>query len=788
MVLAPKPDFKAIEEKWQNWWVENKIYKFNPRSKKPVFAIDTPPPYISGELHMGHGVSYTGFEFIARYKRMTGHNVLFPIGFDDNGHPTERYVEQKYNIKSIDTPREKFIELCLKETEELSKIAKAQLIKLGHSYDWDLFYSTISPKAVKIAQLSFLDLYSKGLIYKTNQPTLFCTSCQTALSQADVENKTRKTKLYYIDFKIKDSNEKIQIATTRPELLPACVGVFVHPEDTRYVKFVGKTAIVPILELEVPIMQDPAVQKEFGTGVVMICTYGDKTDLDWQRKYSLPIHVIIEKNGKLNQNAGKFVGLSLQQAKEKIIQELKERNFLQKEEDIEQNVGVCWRCKNPIEILLTEQWAIKLLHLKEQLIEIGRQINWKPEYYRKRYEEWVSGLAWDWVISRQRHYGVPMPVWYCENCGQVILPEPKDLPVYPIKDRPKKPCPNCGGKKFKPELDVFDTWMISSLTPQLVRGFTPESIPFDLRPQGYEIIRTWAFYTILKSYLHFGKPPWKSIVINGMILDPQGKAMHKSLGNVINPLDLVEKYGSDALRYFASVVNIGEDAPFMEKELIRAQKLMIKIWNVGKFLELWKVKPKAKFQPKHITDRWIFARLNQILAQYRASFEAYDAVTARRVLEQFFWHEFCDFYLEMIKHRLYSPRNNEEKESAAQTLWTSYLILLKLFAIFFPHLTEEIYSEIYKPFEKTKSIHLTQLPEPKEIDVEALEAGNAAIELIAEIRKYKVSKGLRLGAEVPKLTVWHPYAFPEKILDEVARVTRVQHLHIEKGELKVAED
>ncbi|MGB9675402.1 MAG: class I tRNA ligase family protein, partial [Candidatus Nanoarchaeia archaeon] len=234
MVLAPKPDFKAIEEKWQNWWVENKIYKFNPRSKKPVFAIDTPPPYISGELHMGHGVSYTGFEFIARYKRMTGHNVLFPIGFDDNGHPTERYVEQKYNIKSIDTPREKFIELCLKETEELSKIAKAQLIKLGHSYDWDLFYSTISPKAVKIAQLSFLDLYSKGLIYKTNQPTLFCTSCQTALSQADVENKTRKTKLYYIDFKIKDSNEKIQIATTRPELLPACVGVFVHPEDTRY--------------------------------------------------------------------------------------------------------------------------------------------------------------------------------------------------------------------------------------------------------------------------------------------------------------------------------------------------------------------------------------------------------------------------------------------------------------------------------------------------------------------------------------------------------------------------
>jgi len=787
MALSPKPDFKAIEEKWQKWWTENKIYKFNPRSKKPIFTIDTPPPYISGELHMGHGVSYTGFEFIARYKRMTGYNVLFPIGFDDNGHPTERFVEQKYGIKASETPREKFIELCLKETEELTKIAKAQLIKLGHSYDWDLFYSTISPKAVKIAQLSFLDLYSKGLIYKTTQPTLFCTNCQTGLSQADIEDKVRKTKLYYLDFKIKDSSNKIQIATTRPELLPACVGIFVHPEDARYKELIGKSAIVPIFNLEVPIMSDPLVQKEFGTGAVMICTFGDKTDLEWQRKYNLPIRIIIEKNGTLNQDAKEFAGLKLAEAKEKIIQELKNQNLLEKEEEIEQSVGVCWRCKNPVEIILTSQWAIKLLHLKDKLLELGRQIDWKPKYYLKRYEDWVSNLAWDWIISRQRHYGVPMPIWYCAKCGEIILPKKEQLPVYPTSQKPKGVCPKCGSKQFNPELDVFDTWMISSLTPQLVRGFDADKIPFDLRPQGYEIIRTWAFYTILKSYLHFGKIPWKNIMVNGMILDPKGRAMHKSLGNVINPLSLVDKYGSDALRYFASVVNIGEDAPFMEKELVRAQKLMIKIWNVGRFLELWNIKPKAKFKPKYITDRWIWARLNELIKAYRESFDSYDAVSARRALEQFFWHEFCDFYLEMIKHRLYNPKSEIEKESAMQTLWHTYLAILKMFAVFFPHITEELYSEIYKSFEKTPSIHLTQIPEPEQIDVEAIEAGNAMVEIIGEIRKYKVSKGLSLGAELPKLTIHHQFSNQNLISDEIARVMRIAHLHMEKGELKIEE-
>jgi valyl-tRNA synthetase len=272
-----------------------------------------------------------------------------------------------------------------------------------------------------------------------------------------------------------------------------------------------------------------------------------------------------------------------------------------------------------------------------------------------------------------------------------------------------------------------------------------------------------------------------------MILDPKGRAMHKSLGNVINPLSLVDKYGSDALRYFASVVNIGEDAPFMEKELVRAQKLMIKIWNVGRFLELWNIKPKAKFKPKYITDRWIWARLNELIKAYRESFDSYDAVSARRALEQFFWHEFCDFYLEMIKHRLYSPKNEIEKESAMQTLWHAYLAILKMFAVFFPHLTEELYSEIYKSFEKTLSIHLTQIPEPEQIDVEAIEAGNAMVEIIGEIRKYKVSKGLSLGAELPKLTIHHQFSNQNLISDEIARVMRIAHLHMEKGELKIEE-
>jgi len=780
MALATKPDFHTIEKKWQKFWLDKNIYAFDKKSKKPVFSIDTPPPYISGALHMGHGVSYTGFEFIARYKRMTGHNVFFPIGFDDNGHPTERYVEQKYKIKSTDMPRDKFIELCLKETKELTKVAKEQLTRLGHSYDWNLFYSTISPEAVKIAQQSFIDLHSKNLVYRTEQPSLFCVHDQTALSQADVEDEARETMLNYIDFSIAASKDKIQIATTRPELLPACVAVLVHPEDKRFKKLVGKNAIVPIFGQRIPILKDEKVVQEFGTGAVMVCTFGDKTDYEWWKTHKLPLKICLTKNGTLNEMGGKFSGMHYKKAREAIIEKLKLQKVLVKQEKLKQNVGVCWRCKNPVEFLPTKQWVAKVLQFKKQLLEQGNKVKWHPEYHKQRFENWVNGLQWDWTISRQRHYGVPMPIWYCKSCGYDILADDKDLPVYPFKDKPKvKQCPKCKSKEFEPELDVLDTWFTSSLTPQVACGFDSDSVPFDLRPQGYEIIRTWLFYTLYKSLVHFKKIPWQNAMVNGMVLDPQGKAMHKSAGNVLNPIDLVDKYGSDALRYFASVVNVGEDAPFKEKELQHAQRLMIKLWNVAKFLEMWKIKGK-KSRPSNVIDRWISSKLSGIIKHYRENFENYNAVAARRELENFFWQDYCDYYLEMIKHRLYGT-DKAAKESAEQTLYYTFHKILQMFAAFLPHITEEIYQDLFKSSEK--SIHLTQLPEFEPVDYDAMQQGSGAITIIGEIRKYKASKGRGPGAELEKLTVKHPQPVTDDILNEIAKTARIKHLHIEKTSL-----
>jgi valyl-tRNA synthetase len=778
MALAPKPDFHAIEKKWQKFWLDKNIYAFDKKSKKPVFSIDTPPPYISGFLHMGHGVSYTGFEFIARYKRMTGHNVFFPIGFDDNGHPTERYVEQKHKIRSTDMPREKFIELCLKETEALTKVAKEQLTSLGHSYDWSLFYSTISPSAVKVAQQSFLDLHKKQLVYRAEQPTLFCVHDQTALSQADVEDEERETVLNFINFNITTGKDKIQIATTRPELLPACVAILVHPDDKRYKKFHNKSAIVPIFSQRVSILPDETVIQEFGTGAVMVCTFGDKTDFEWWKKHKLPLRICLAKDGKLNELSGRYVGWHFKKAREAIIEEIKSSKVLAKQEKLKQNVGVCWRCKNPVEFLPTKQWAAKVLQFKDDLLKLGNKIKWHPEYHKQRFENWVNGLQWDWTISRQRHYGVPMPLWYCAKCNSEILPGDKDLPVYPFKDKPSiAKCPKCKSTEFKPELDVFDTWFTSSMTPQIACGFNKESVPFDLRPQGYEIIRTWLFYTLYKSFVHFKEIPWKTAMVNGMVLDPKGKAMHKSAGNVINPIDLVDKYGSDALRYFASTVNVGEDAPFQEKELQHAQRLMIKLWNVAKFVEMWHVKVK-KFKPTNTTDLWITSRLSAIVKHYRESFDNYNAVSARRELENFFWQEYCDYYLEMVKHRLYGD-NKAEKESAEQTLYSTFYKILQMFAVFLPHITEEIYNELYKG--SGKSIHLTELPQFEPVDYESLTLGSIAVEIIGEIRKHKASKGLGPGAEIEKLTVKHTNSKAAEVLDEVAKTARVNHLHIEKS-------
>src|SRR3989344_4840981 len=497
-----KYDAEKIENKWQKYCEDKKIYKFDFKSKKKIYSIDVPPPYASaGHLHVGHALHYTQFEIIARFRRMQGYNVYFAPCFDDNGLPTEKYVEEKYKLNKSKVDRKTFSELCLKESKQVEEDYSNRVFKkLGHSYDWSLSYTTIDRNSQRISQWSFLDLYKKKLLYRAEEPTIWCTYHKTALAQAEVEDKKRVTKLNYIKF------GDLTVATTRPELLGSCVGIFVNPKDKRYSKYAGKKIKVPLFNHEVEVRKDEKVDPEFGTGVVMVCTFGDTTDIEWWKKYKLDLIISVDEDGCLNDNGKKYKSMTLEEARIEILKDLKEEKLLVKQEDLEQVVGACWRCNNPVEYIITNQWFIKTLDFKKELIKQGNKIKWHPDFYKKRYEDWVNNLQWDWCISRQRFYGVPIPAWYCKNCSGVILPDEKDLPVDPEFDMPNRKC-KCGSADFVPESDVFDTWMTSSLTPELAVKFNKKLLPMDLRPQSHDIIRTWAFYTILKSYYHFKDIP-----------------------------------------------------------------------------------------------------------------------------------------------------------------------------------------------------------------------------------------------------------------------------------------
>lgn len=781
-MLAKKYEPQLIEKKWQKFWLENKIYNFDEKSEKPVFTIDTPPPTVSGKLHLGHAMSYTHFEIIARYKRMTGFNVFLPIGFDDNGQPTERLVEKKHNIKPNQISRKEFIELVKKEIISVEEGYRKDLRSLGHSHDWSRFYQTISPYCTKTSQFSFLDLFKKNLIYRTEEPTIWCTHCLTALSQADIEDKSRKTRLNYIYFEL-ENGKKIEIATTRPEFLPSCVGIFVHPDDERYKELVGKNAIVPLFGQKVPIMKDEKVDMEFGSGIVMICTFGDTTDIEWWREHNLPLKICINPDGTMNDICGKYKGLTLEEAKQKTIEDLEKEGLLIKQEDLDQNVGCCWRCGSPTEFMVTKQWFVKIKDNKDKFLEQGKKVKWYPEFYYKRYEDWVTNLKWDWCVSRQRPFGIPIPVWYCSKCGEPVLPLEEELPVDPKINKTKNRC-KCGSSELRAEEDVFDTWFTSSLTPQLALGWVnkektfTDNFPESLRPSAHDIIRNWAFYTIVKAYYHFGSIPWKQIMISGHALDPKGRPMHKSWGNVIEPIKMVEKYSADALRYWSVGVRMGDDMPFQEKEMARGTKLIVKLWNSARFSSLHFEDIKDTEDLK-LEDRWIISRLAQTVENYRKFMENYMIDKARKEIEMFFLHEFCDFYLEMIKHRLYG---DGDKNSARFTLYKTFLGILKLWASIIPHITEEIYQELFREKEGFESIHLSSLPEAGKVDEEALETGQLAVDVISLIRQYKTQKDMAMNAELDKVVIeCEKQEKLEKAQDVIKGTMKVKNLEYKKG-------
>ncbi len=740
-IMLKQYNFKEIEEKWRKWWEKEKIFKFNSKKKGKVFSVDTPPPTVSGKMHIGHAFSYAQQDFIIRFKRMTG-NVFYPFGTDDNGLPTERLIEKLKNVKSKSMPREDFIKLCLDTLKEITSDFILDWKKLGISADYDAYYSTIDENSRKISQKSFIELYKKGLIYKKKFPTIWCPECQTAIAQAELEDKQEDS--LFSTLKFMCEGKELLIATTRPELLPACVAVFVNPKDKRHKHLIGKKAKVPLFDFEVPIIEDESADIEKGTGVLMVCSYGDKFDVDAINRHKLKPRIILNEDGSLN--FGKYKGIKVKEARKIILSELKEKELIKEQKSISHVVNVHDKCGTEIEFLPTEQWFVKILDKKKKLIEQGKKIKWHPEFMFKRYENWVKGLEWDWSISRDRYFGVPIPVWHCKRCNKIILAEEDELPIDPMQVKKKCIC----GKTAEPEKKVLDTWATSSLTPQIASSLISNKvkIPFSLRPQAHDIIRTWAFYTIVKSLYHKNNIPWKNIMISGFVT-LHGKKMSKSKGNVIEPQAILEKYGADALRFWAAGSKLGEDINYQEKDLITGKKLLTKLWNASKFV-IMNLKDYKLEKPKKLEkiDFWVLQKVSELSNEVRNLYEEYNIAEARKKIELFFWHDFCDNYLEIIKNRIYNKKGRE-KESAQYTLYHTLLTILKLFSPITPFITEEIYQNYFKEYEKEKSIHISKWPTfdiKKNKDVEEL--GNLFIEILQKVRKYKTEKKVSLKKEI----------------------------------------
>lgn len=739
-------EFKEIEAKWRAFWEEQKTYKAK-LSRKKIYSIDTPPPTVSGKMHIGHAFSYSQQDFIARFRRMylaEEGTVFYPFGTDDNGLPTERLVEKINNVKSKNMTRAEFISLCLKTLKEITPGFVQDWKDLGISCDYDAKYSTIDKSTQKISQKLFLELLKKDLAYRKKFPTIWCPECQTSIAQAELEDKEEDSLFSTLKFKV--GKEDLLIATTRPELLGACVCVFVNPADKRYKSFVGKKAKVPIFDFEVPILEDESAEIEKGTGVLMICSYGDKFDVDAINRHKLEPKLIMNPDGTLNLE--NYQGLKVRAVRKAILEDLKNADLIVEQKKISHIVNVHDKCGTPIEFISTDQWFIKILDIKKKLLTQAEKINWYPEYMKKRYDNWVNGLDWDWSVSRDRHFGIPIPVWYCEKCNKTIVPEDSELPVDPIET--KKSCPSCNSKLI-PETKVLDTWATSSISPQINSENTDEKVvvPFSLRPQAHDIIRTWAFYTIVRSYLHEGEIPWENIVISGNV-SMGGEKMSKSKGNVIEPKFVLENYGADALRFWAAGSKLGSDLDYQEQDLVAGKKLVNKLTNAAKFVFMNLEGYDGKSRPKKLEkiDELFLEKLNILVKECTESFEIYEYSRAKSLTEQFFWSDFCDNYLEIVKKRVYQG-SGDKKLSAQYSLYSSLLVLNKLFAPIIPFITEEVYQNHFRKIEGAESIHLSSWPKFEKVkEKSGLDEWKLLLELISKIRQEKSSNQKPMNSEI----------------------------------------
>jgi valyl-tRNA synthetase len=838
--IPEKYDHLSVEKRWMDVWESSKVYRWDPiKSREQNFVIDTPPPTVSGSLHLGHVFSYTQTDVLARFQRMRGKNISYPMGWDDNGLPTERRVQNVYNIRcnpavpfdpswkptkvdpdskekkpAQEISRKNFVQACEQLTKEDEVVFENLWKQLGLSIDWTRTYSTVGNLCTRLSQHSFLDLAKKGQVYSVEAPTMWDVDFKTAVAQAEIEDREIPGAFHDIQFGVEEGGT-LTIATTRPELLPACMAVVAHPDDSRYKPLFGKFAITPLFHVRVPILPADYVDPEKGTGILMVCTFGDANDVDWWKRSGKPAKPIVSFNGTMRDvtfgvapfdsanpdlaqaNYSRLAGLDLRKAKKVIAEMLSQPGsaadgvsaaLVGEPKTISHPVKFYEKGDRPLEFVTTRQWFIRTMEHKEALKAQGRKINWYPEHMRLRYENWVEGLNADWCISRQRFFGVPFPVWYPVNkdgeiqYDQPIFADTANLPVDPSSDTP----PNYSESQrnqpggFAGDPDVMDTWATSSLTPQIQSQWVlnqdqhKKLFPMDIRPQAHEIIRTWAFSTIVKAWMHENEIPWRNVVISGWVLDPDRKKMSKSKGNVITPEGLLAEYSSDAIRYWAGRARLGADTACDPAVFKIGSKLVVKLFNASRFVLMQLNDPVPGIEAiKHPLDRAMISSLAQVVESATESFEKFDYAQALQTVEEKFWH-FCDHYVELVKGRSYNESDPVNRASAQAALFWSLKTFIRLFAPFMPYVTEEVWSWRFAGEGRDALVHSTQWPSSDEVkgitgDPDAFEA---ATEVLSVIRGTKTSaqKGQRWGVTALKVSAKESdLAVLGTVLDDVIR-------------------
>ncbi len=825
-------NFSEIEKKWTEFWKKEEIFAFDIEKKGEVFSIDTPPPFTSGDLHMGHILNHSWIDFVARFQRTQGKNVYFPQGYDCHGLPTELVVSEEFNIDKDD--RENFLIKCIEWTENCIKQMTRQFDELGYSTDWDYTYRTMDDSYKKMIQESLLDFYDNEWLYRDKHPTHFCMNCQTSVAKAEVGYKEEIGKIWDVKLPFAEyPDEFVTIATTRPEYMEACVGVFVHPNDDRYYDLIGTRIKIPFSERIVRVEADKDVDMYFGTGIVYLCTFGDEMDIRLQMKYNLPVVQIFTEDGHMNENS-KFQGLTILEAREKILEELDKMGLLVSEREQEHRIVIHTErssCKEPIEYLPIPQWFIKVRKYIPDIIDSSENMQWYPEKHKQRLIDWCESLDWDWVISRQRVFGTPIPFWYCNDCGKIFTPKRENLPVDPAKETPPlKECPKCKSQEIIGETSVCDCWIDSSITPLVISKWKSNDEFFDKtymraqvhRPQGYEIIRTWLFYTIFRCKKLTGKDPFTEAMINGMVAGPDGRKMSKSFGNTVSPDEVLPSYGADAIRQWAAMGTLGDDYPFefswinkhtkqpisiekiqneikklTEKEfnnkyekkfnqIVGASKFLTKIWNAYRFLFLAADKIDLKdldIEIKELSaiDSYFYKEFNENLELITKSFNGYNWHEGFATFRSFFWYQLCDDYIEAIKYKFYL--NNETiKQNALKAALNLMYKVLQILAVIAPFISEEIYSNLFKNYIKRKSIHLEKWPELYQgISEKLVEQGKFGIKLIKNIRMIKSSNKIPLNQELNKVILildLNKAKILEGIQVDIINTIRIKELNI----------